>query len=512
MSDRLYRAAQAFHLDDYNDDEITVSGTGQILSRQNVNYISPSSSKLVFQQSSNPSTNPVLLYCYLAAALVAGAILYHVSMCYWMDSSLLTSRLIKKKKVTPSQIKSKTSSSSTNYQDAMITKLKSDDMPHLVPDDSEPAQSNASTQPSLTIDCNSTDLLEARTPIRLSPIKLTPPRQMVLPAPIKTSLDDARQTVRLASLFEQACAEQGRTCDMSAALQWAATQQKTEKVINARLGEEIRRYTYDNAQRHVDRSLTQNHHQEKLAAQKSDKQWLTKLSGVKGKSSTVLGRSMFYSFVGGLFVNVVCPIVFAFQIWRTLSLSQVLCYGTGTVYDPIRESLEQLDTAAVSWYGRYISYSSVDIWTSLVMEEQATCAMFVVGRVLYAFVALTAIIVGTWILRLLAISERFLQLITSAYLLFILSINGWIPDIHLYRLVSSICALGFCTHCMLWRQYNLFRQKFYAMETPPVTAVNESIEWFDDAICIIQLAPFIGCLLWMLSLYMPTVPGMGTSG
>lgn len=495
VSDRMYRAVQALRVDDY-DDEFTISGTGQVIGNRGGTLYqasSPALGRYARPHASTPSDFP-LFYLLLIAAALAGALLYHLSIRWLTAAShhvppTTTSPPIHNtiqcdkapSSLDETAISRKDCSSRSLTASTVNEILPTSKVLHVIPD---LADDEVSAHPAA------------------GAVVVVPSRDdkalVVLPGNVTTTMDDARHVVNLATMLEQACAEQGRNCDQSAALAWAANQQKTDKVLNARLGEEMRRYVYDGAQRTVDRSLSQQQHDEKLAAKNQDKNWLTKLSSSRDKSAAALGRSVFHCFVGSLFINVVRPVFRATQMWRALSVTEMVCYGTGTNYDPLGARPGLL--ASSPWYGRYASYSSADGLTSSVFGDAVTCLNYTIGRAAYFLLVFALLVVGTWVLRQLVIAERLQQLVASAYLLFVFSINGWVPELHLVRLVFSLAAGATAVQCLFWYQYKTFREKFRSLGTPQGAAVNESLAWFDDAASIVHMAPIFGGILWLLAL------------
>jgi hypothetical protein len=319
---------------------------------------------------------------------------------------------------------------------------------------------------------------------------------ITVPGPIRTTIDDARQALALVSMYEQACAEQGRVCDDRAALLWAAQQQKADKILNARRDEELRRYLWDNSQRTVDRSLSQQQHDEKLAAGREDKDWQSKLVSCRDKCHSALIRSFYHCFVGTFLIVVSRPIILLVRLWSTLSTTEMVCYGTGTSFDP-----KVVTSVSSAWYGRYNSYNYVDSWTSAVLGEAATCLTYAIGRVFYVAAALIALNAASWLLRQMAIAEYMQNFVKAAVLLLILSICGWIPEYHLYRLVFCLGVIASATYFVVNLQFQNVRKNFRRMNTPPqLSLVSQCLEWFDDAVGIIEMIPIVavGGLIFVL--------------
>jgi hypothetical protein len=319
-----------------------------------------------------------------------------------------------------------------------------------------------------------------------------------IPGPVCTTIDDARHAVTLVSMYEQACAEQGRVCDHTAALQWAAQQQKSEKILNARREEELRRYLWDNAQRTVDRSLSQNQHDEKIALSREDKDWQKKLQACREKCHSALMCALYQCFVGTFIIVVSRPIILLIYFWSSLSGTDMVCYGTGTSLDP-KVSL----STTPSWYGRYTLYAYADTWTSAILGETATCLAYAMGRATYVVAAIFSLKLATWLLKQLVVVELVQNLIKAAILLLVFTICGWVPEHLLYRILFCLGVIATACFVIVNLKFQSIRTEFRRMNTPPnASVVNKYLEWFDDAIGIIQIIPFVafGCLILILVL------------
>lgn len=531
MSERVHRAVQAFQVDDC-EDEFTISGTGQVIGRGlGAGAFVPDNNIAVTTKHSVPPVHAAdsrLFYLSLTVAAISGAALYHI-VCRW-----ITTARAKKLKllITPSKREHilgrsneclvpfsssrrrnsavadlpHCSISRNNFISTSATKKRKvqspsslyspgknataaqelDDVPNLVmADENAPTEGlagpmNAPTGRRAELD-----------------IPTESPKHMMLPGKVKTTIEDAREVVIMANMIEQACAEQGRPCDHMTALQWAAKQQKVDKVLNARLEEEKRRLMWDHAQRNVDRTISQQQHEEKLLADKDDKEWLKKLTATKQKSVTALGRSIFHCFVGSLLMNIVSPIVGALQMWRELSYTELMCYGTGTHHDPLGPMQR---VAGTYWYDKLFSYPIVDVFVSSTFGEAATCLTVTLVRASYFMLGWAILVIGSWILRLLAFPVCVEHFVKTVYLLIVMSINGLVPELHLTRLVFCLGTVASSAYFMLWYQYKTFRNNFQQIGTPQITVVHECIEWFDDVTSIIDLTPFVGGILWALAI------------
>jgi hypothetical protein len=308
-----------------------------------------------------------------------------------------------------------------------------------------------------------------------------------IPSPIKTTIADARHALALVSLYEQACSEQGRVCDHGAALQWAALQQKSEMMLNVRREEELRRYLWDNAQRTVDRSLSQNQHDETIAVSREDKDWQRKLQTSRDKCHSAVVCAFYQSLVGTFLVVVLRPIIQVMYLWSTLSGPEILCYGTDTSLDR-----KNVWSTSLSWYGRYTSYAYADSWTRVMLGEAATCLAYAIGRAFHIFAAGVSLNLASWLLKQLVTVEPVQNLIKSAVLLFILSICGWVPEHLLYRVLCCLGVIASTCYVLVEFKFHRVRTQFRGMNTPPhASVVNNCLEWFDDAIRMIQIIPVI---------------------
>lgn len=562
VSERMYRAIQTFQVDGH-DDVFTISGTGQMIGGSKSNV---AASAIVGQQHTTQlhatgaaTTDSFLFYLYLvvgaAIIIIAVGLLYYVGIIRLRTTTTSTPTQTNKTKsepldatkregaITTATVKfaEKATTPKEDYSSPRAaTKLGQKQRPLLllppstVIDDSAAFSGEQDDDiPYLASEEDDNGYAYARHPTTTARNTITGPVAVVvvqednksLPAAhnmllqpgqkAETTMDDVIAAVTLATMVEQAWSEQGRSIDPIAAFTWATEHQKVDKLINARLQQEMRRYVYDSAQRNCDRSLQQQKHGETLAAEGQDKEWLTKLTAARTKSATALYRSVFHCFVMALLVNAVSFIVRALQIWHIISFTEMLCYGTGTPYDPLMLGPTQQQAAAISsstaksWYGRYASYYLTfadekinNALTNFVVvgDAAATCATITLSRAANVLFFFALFVVGSWILRnVLAVSERLRQLCESAFLLFVMSNNGWVPDLHLSRLVFCLGAVASAVHFLLWYQYKTVRETFQTSPLPQVTAVNESLVWFDDVTSIIQLTPLLGGLLWMLS-------------
>jgi hypothetical protein len=151
-----------------------------------------------------------------------------------------------------------------------------------------------------------------------------------------TPMDDARQAVTLANVFEEACTEAGVACDRKMALRWAMQQQTTDKIIDAQQMEEVRRYVYDHSQRTVDRKLSQQFHDESIAASREDKDWQVKLANILDKCYSALIRSIYHCFAGMFVIVSARPVIFMIHSWYSLSSTD--CYAMVQVHHLIQQS------------------------------------------------------------------------------------------------------------------------------------------------------------------------------
>jgi hypothetical protein len=329
------------------------------------------------------------------------------------------------------------------------------------------------------------------------------PQILTLPRSKQSTPDDANHVVLLVSSFQKNCEKHGIPFDSAIAWKWAMQQQMTDRIIHAQENLDVRRFVYDHSQRTMDRTLSQQQHDENLSAGREDKDWLTKMTNVRDRAYDALVRVVYQSLISIFMVVLAQPVLFMLHLWYTLSTTQLVCYGTGTMYDPTMMIEIKKSSSHSWWYTRYApTLSYIDSFTTSAVGDAATCVVFTAGRLLFFIGAIVLVYIASWILHQLALSNRIQQVCKSAVLLSLLSTYNWLPKHDLFRMLICLSIIVSVCYCYVSYQFQSARGKFQKLNPtlPQVSHVNEYVSWFDDAISLIHIIPFfaVGGLLFLL--------------
>jgi hypothetical protein len=307
-----------------------------------------------------------------------------------------------------------------------------------------------------------------------------------------TTMDTARETIGLMSIVKEVASDQGIDLGDNTSMMWAMTLQSQALALNAQEHNEVRRLTYDSAQRAIDRQLSSQQHEEIMEVQKSEPDWLTKLKQAYERCASWWVPSLVLS------AGVVALVDLA-EFWHdmsSLSWTELMCYGTDTVFDGQRRRAPVPSWSSPTsnyWYGMnwYPSYFTFGL-DDLNLGDMATCSCYAVGRLSFVALAMAPLWFARSALSRLCLPEHVLSGLCTAYLVFLLCWSECIPLDYIWQVATLLVVASVSVHVVLRIMYETMRQEFQSLgTTPSIASVNEKLAWFDDTAHRILLLPVL---------------------
>jgi hypothetical protein len=272
-----------------------------------------------------------------------------------------------------------------------------------------------------------------------------------------------------------------------------AQRRKDEKERND-CAREMRGYQYDNHQRNVDRKIGQDHHDEAMTAAREDKDWRTKIQSAYVATTTAWWRSLVYSLLVILVVDVLRRCLAVYQVFNTLSVQEFLCYG-----------MEETSHEQGSF-----SFTRIDRFGQTMFPQddyKSTCPKTAALRLISIIAFYVLLAGGMSILRNVALLGNWQHLLSVAAHVVALSLNGWLPTKMISFVSTGVVTIYMVAYLVVGQRYRSMCREMQPAKgndskaCPSTAVVNQRLMMYEDVTSLCQVLPFIVGTLWAAALY-----------
>jgi hypothetical protein len=264
-----------------------------------------------------------------------------------------------------------------------------------------------------------------------------------------------------------------------------AAHQTNHRMMQFQLQQEVRKYCYDAQQRNLDRSVQQQHHDEKMEANNKDKEWFAKLQNARDHCLASGYKALIYGSLLTLIVETLVAFSRIWKYWEQSTYSQIFC--------PAEQKSSLEDYFIYDYTPAYLQ-SSVSSFTdglTCVKSRLLQIGSFVVISIVTWFGSM----ILSWFVSRTSI---FHYIFRSVPFIVLLYGCGWIQGLRLIRLLATVgpTAIAFWFGLQLYFRITVQELRRKRDKSAPLfTEVDEKLSFYDGIKTLIEACLNIFCIV-----------------